>query len=74
MLTAAIFYDKLDTVDWLLSNHSKEELGLEDQITEQKSKSGRGSFPKEYSGCTPFLISIYKSSPEVIQLLIRSGA
>jgi len=41
---------------------------------ESKSKSGRGSFPKEYSGCTPLLIAVYKASAEIVDLLIRYGA
>ena len=73
-LGAAVFHNRPNMVKWLFTKFSGEELGLE--LLTQEEKGVGKSLSKEYTGCTPLLLSVHRcDTPEVaIQLLAQDAA
>jgi ankyrin repeat protein len=73
VLGAAVFHNRPNMVRWLFSKFSGEELGLE--LLTQEEKGVGKSLSKEYTGCTPFLLSVHRcDTPEVASELLGQGA
>ena len=73
VLGAAVFHGKTGVVRWLLGRFRGEEIGLELQTLEERGV-GKG-LSKEYSGCTPLLLSIHRNdTPEIATILLSHGA
>lgn len=73
VLGAAVFHNRPNMVKWLLSKFSCEELGLE--LPTQEEKGLGKSVSREYTGCTPLLLSVHRcDTPEVAIELLAHGA
>jgi hypothetical protein len=74
VLAAAVFNDRALLVQWLLETFSEADLDIEASVTEDRPKASRGGVNKEFSGCTPLLLAVHRSSLETIRKLLESGA
>lgn len=73
VLGAAVFHNRPNMVRWLFSKFSAEDLGLELLTIEEKGVGK--SLSKEYTGCTPLLLSVHRcDTPEVSTVLLEYGA
>ena len=73
VLGAAVFHNRLSIINWLFSKFSPEELGIEQSTQEEKSVGK--SLSKEYTGCTPLLLSMHRcDTPDIPMTLLAHGA
>lgn len=74
VLSAAVYHDKIEVVNWLFRSFTSAEIGLESALSEEKSKGAKGSLNKEYFGFTPFLLAAQRCSLEILTVLVQNGA
>ena len=75
---ACAYYGKKDLLEFLLKNY-KNELELDIKSSEKKVKNSKFNFTKEFTGCTPCLLSMVApisdmQTLEILKILHKYGA